>query len=64
MKFVSSYSWLFMVLCTDQAECTLERLKTDYVCSWLNTVCETHFKVFISCLLPHPADYARVGGHW
>nr|XP_018900718.1 PREDICTED: protein unc-79 homolog isoform X2 [Bemisia tabaci] len=48
----------------DQAECTLERLKTDYVCSWLNTVCETHFKVFISCLLPHPADYARVGGHW
>ncbi|XP_018400157.1 PREDICTED: protein unc-79 homolog isoform X2 [Cyphomyrmex costatus] len=25
---------------------------------------KTHYEVFISCLLPHPADYVRVGGHW
>lgn len=49
---------------SDQAECTLEQLKTSYVCGWLNEVCQTHFNVFVSCLLPHPPDYARVGGHW
>ncbi|XP_054270817.1 protein unc-79 homolog isoform X2 [Macrosteles quadrilineatus] len=48
----------------DQAECTLEQLKTDYVCQWLNEVCQSHFNIFVSCLLPHPPDYARVGGHW
>lgn len=48
----------------DQAECTLERLKTDYVCGWLTEICHSHFNIFVSCLLPHPADYARVGGHW
>jgi hypothetical protein len=48
---------------TDQ-ESTLERLKTEFVCGWLSDVCNYHFKVFVSCLLPHPPDYARVGGHW
>ncbi|XP_012272273.1 protein unc-79 homolog [Orussus abietinus] len=47
-----------------QAESTLEKLKTDYVCGWLSEVMKTHYEVFISCLLPHPADYVRVGGHW
>ncbi|KAK0097709.1 hypothetical protein PV326_014335 [Microctonus aethiopoides] len=47
-----------------QAESTLEKLKTEYVCGWLNDIMKTHYQVFISCLLPHPADYVRVGGHW
>ncbi|XP_011310336.1 protein unc-79 homolog isoform X3 [Fopius arisanus] len=47
-----------------QAESTLEKLKTEYVCGWLGEVMKTHYQVFISCLLPHPADYVRVGGHW
>ncbi|XP_034946562.1 protein unc-79 homolog isoform X2 [Chelonus insularis] len=47
-----------------QAESTLEKLKTEYVCGWLSEIMKTHYQVFISCLLPHPADYVRVGGHW
>ncbi|XP_076392326.1 UNC-79 domain-containing protein isoform X3 [Megachile rotundata] len=47
-----------------QAESPLEKLKTEYVCGWLAEVMKTHYEVFISCLLPHPADYVRVGGHW
>ncbi|KOX78817.1 Protein unc-79 like protein, partial [Melipona quadrifasciata] len=47
-----------------QAESALEKLKTEYVCGWLSEVMKTHYEVFISCLLPHPADYVRVGGHW
>ncbi|XP_073986418.1 UNC-79 domain-containing protein isoform X3 [Rhodnius prolixus] len=60
------FHWFHVTAYTfdDQAECTLERLKTDYVCGWLGEVCQTHFDVFVSCLLPHPPEYARVGGHW
>lgn len=47
-----------------QAESALEKLKTEHVCGWLSEVMKTHYEVFISCLLPHPADYVRVGGHW
>ncbi|KAJ9597430.1 hypothetical protein L9F63_011724, partial [Diploptera punctata] len=48
----------------DDQESTIERLKTEFVCSWLTDVCNSHFPVFVSCLLPHPPEYARVGGHW
>ncbi|XP_052119474.1 protein unc-79 homolog isoform X4 [Frankliniella occidentalis] len=48
----------------DQAENTLEGLKTDFVCVWLKEICKSHFNVLVSCLLPHPPDYSRVGGHW
>jgi len=34
------------------------------VCNWLKEICSIHYNVFISCLLPHPPEYARVGGHW
>ncbi|XP_055534340.1 protein unc-79 homolog isoform X11 [Wyeomyia smithii] len=47
-----------------QAESTLEKLKLDHVCGWLKDVCSSHYKEFIDCLLPHPPEYARVGGHW
>ncbi|GLH04896.1 UNC79 protein, partial [Gryllus bimaculatus] len=42
-----------------QVESSQEHLKTEYVCQWLNEVSKAHFKVFVSCLLPHPPDYAR-----
>uniref|UniRef100_A0A8D8RWG0 Protein unc-79 homolog n=1 Tax=Cacopsylla melanoneura TaxID=428564 RepID=A0A8D8RWG0_9HEMI len=45
-------------------ECTLERLKKDYVCEWMGNICKSHFDVYVSCLLPHPPEYAKVGGHW
>lgn len=45
-------------------ESTLEKLKIDHICGWLKDIAATHDKTFISCLLPHPPEYARVGGHW
>lgn len=51
-------------LAASQIESTIEKLKTDHVCNWLKEICRIHYNVFISCLLPHPPEYARVGGHW
>lgn len=45
-------------------ESTVEKLKVEHVCDWLKDICHSHYKEFISCLLPHPPEYARVGGHW
>ncbi|XP_072402043.1 protein unc-79 homolog isoform X3 [Diabrotica undecimpunctata] len=47
-----------------QEESTLEKLKTEVVCNWLRSISQTHYNLFISCLLPHPPEYARIGGHW
>ncbi|XP_038110168.1 protein unc-79 homolog isoform X5 [Culex quinquefasciatus] len=47
-----------------QVESTLEKLKQDHVCGWLKDVCDSHYKEFIDCLLPHPPEFSRVGGHW
>lgn len=43
---------------------SLERLKSEVVCPWINKVVKAHFETFVSCLLPHPPEFARVGGHW
>ncbi|XP_064117132.1 protein unc-79 homolog isoform X3 [Macrobrachium nipponense] len=48
----------------DQHGTAIERLKSENIHNWLQEVCKTHFDVFVSCLLPHPVEYARVGGHW
>lgn len=45
-------------------ESTIEKLKVEHVCGWLKDICKSHYKEFISCLLPHPPEYARNGGHW
>ncbi|XP_058979222.1 protein unc-79 homolog isoform X7 [Musca domestica] len=47
-----------------QIESTIEKLKTEHVVGWLKEICRIHYNVFTSCLLPHPPEYARVGGHW
>lgn len=47
-----------------EIESTIEKLKVEHVCGWLKDICKSHYKEFISCLLPHPPEYARVGGHW
>lgn len=47
-----------------QLESTYEKLKTEHVCGWIRDICESHYKDFIACLLPHPPEYSRVGGHW
>ncbi|XP_055629586.1 protein unc-79 homolog isoform X2 [Toxorhynchites rutilus septentrionalis] len=45
-------------------ESSLEKLKLDHICGWLKEVCSSHYKEFIDCLLPHPPEHSRVGGHW
>lgn len=47
-----------------EIESSIEKLKVEYVCEWLKDIRKSHYKVFISCLKPHPPEYARVGGHW
>ncbi|XP_060067575.1 protein unc-79 homolog isoform X2 [Ylistrum balloti] len=42
----------------------LEKLKPGYIYDWLEEIGHTHFEVIVSCLLPHPVEYARVGGFW
>ncbi|XP_031779809.1 protein unc-79 homolog isoform X4 [Nasonia vitripennis] len=56
--FITAYSF------DGQAESTLEKLKTEYISVWLSKVMKKYYDVFVSCLLPHPIDYVRVGGHW
>lgn len=60
------FQWFHYTACLpdDQAGNALERLKTEYIHRWLMEIVKTHFDVFVSCLLPHPAEYAQVGGHW
>ncbi|CAG7837387.1 unnamed protein product [Allacma fusca] len=48
----------------DPSANALERLKSDVVCPWLRKVVKINFETFVSCLLPHPPEFARVGGHW
>ena len=35
-----------------------------YVPGWLQSVYKSHPEVFVSCLLPNPPEFAKVGGHW
>jgi len=60
------FQWFHYTACLpdDQAGSALERLKGECIHGWLMKVIKTHFLIFSSCLLPHPADYAKVGGHW
>ncbi|XP_014665214.1 PREDICTED: protein unc-79 homolog, partial [Priapulus caudatus] len=48
----------------DNIGTALESLKTEYIFKWVTAVRKVHFNVFVSCLLPDPPEYARVGGHW
>ncbi|KAG5670190.1 hypothetical protein PVAND_000469 [Polypedilum vanderplanki] len=60
------FHWFHITAYTNETsvESTLEKLKIDHVCGWLKGILKTHNKVFINCLLAHPPEYARVGGHW
>jgi len=36
----------------------------QYIDNWLADISNVHFEVIVSCLLPHPPEYAQVGGYW
>ncbi|XP_065352317.1 protein unc-79 homolog isoform X2 [Cloeon dipterum] len=48
----------------DHLESPSEKLKTEHVAPWIAAVIDKHPQIFVSCLLPHPPEYARIGGHW
>lgn len=60
------FNWFHCTACLpdDQAGSALERLKGEVIHGWLMKVVKSHFQVFVNCLLPHPVEYAKVGGHW
>ncbi|KAI1290734.1 Protein unc-79 -like protein [Halotydeus destructor] len=60
------FQWFHCTACLpdDQAGSALERLKGECIHGWLMKVVKTHFQVLANTLLPHPVDYAKVGGHW
>ena len=31
---------------------------------WVQNIKKTHYEIILSTLLPHPPDFAKVGGHW
>lgn len=62
------FHWFHVTACSYDGSSTIEsaveKLKSEHVCDWLKAIAKSHYKEFISCLLPHPPEYARVGGHW
>lgn len=48
----------------DQEEYSLENLKKFTISKKLLEIHSMHFTTYVSCLLPHPPPYARVGGQW
>ncbi|XP_006811597.2 LOW QUALITY PROTEIN: protein unc-79 homolog [Saccoglossus kowalevskii] len=60
------FQWFVSTACQvgDDAGVALEQLKPEYLANWLIGLSHSHFDVLVSCLLPHPPEYAKVGGHW
>lgn len=52
------------MLPNDKTGAAIEKLKSEYIPEWLQKVHKTHPDVFVTCMLPNPPDYAKVGGHW
>lgn len=60
------FQWFHFTACLpdDQAGSALEKLKGECIKGWIMGVKNQRMKVFISCLLPHPIDCSKIGGHW
>uniref|UniRef100_A0A6G1S3Y4 Protein unc-79 n=2 Tax=Aceria tosichella TaxID=561515 RepID=A0A6G1S3Y4_9ACAR len=60
------FQWFHFTACLpdDQAGSALEKLKGECIKGWITEVKTKRLDVFISCLLPHPIDCSKIGGHW
>lgn len=60
------FQWFHFTACLpdDQAGSALEKLKGECIKGWIMDVKQKRLDVFISCLLPHPTDCSKIGGHW
>lgn len=36
----------------------------QFILPWIKTVTENHFELVVSCLVPFPPEFAKVGGIW
>ncbi|CAF4375464.1 unnamed protein product, partial [Didymodactylos carnosus] len=48
----------------DEIGNTLGKLKTQHIIPWSKAVVKEHYELVVSILLPHPMDFAKVGGVW
>ena len=60
------FQWFHFTACLpdDQAGSALEKLKGECIKGWIMEVKTKRLDVFINCLLPHPTDCSKIGGHW
>ncbi|KAG9510802.1 Protein unc-79-like protein [Fragariocoptes setiger] len=60
------FQWFHFTACLpdDQAGSALEKLKGECIKGWIMEVKAHRREAFISCLLPHPIDCSKIGGHW
>ena len=56
---IQSYEYTICRLCEKYAVFVFQ-----YISSWLAEMSSVHFEVIVSCLLPHPPEYAQVGSYW
>lgn len=35
-----------------------------FILPWIKSVTENHFELIVSCLVPFPPEFAKVGGIW
>ncbi|KAL6726462.1 hypothetical protein Aduo_008429 [Ancylostoma duodenale] len=47
------------LLPNDSMGASLEQLKTDFVCDWINMAIRVHYDVFITALIPDPEEEGR-----
>ena len=48
----------------DKSGARVEKIKSDFLPSWLTALYRLSPDIFVQCLIPEPCHEARVGGHW
>jgi len=48
----------------DAVGTSLDKLKMEFISNWLSKVNWMYYEVIVSCLLPHPPCYSRIGSCW
>jgi protein unc-79 len=42
----------------------IAKMRTNHILPWIKTVIDNHFELVLSCLLPFPPDFLKIGGVW
>lgn len=42
----------------------ISKIRAQYILPWIKTVIENHSELVISCLIPFPPDFTKIGGVW